>query len=1351
MNITRVLKPRLTFGLGNSQGFGLNSVLADSVVARVQPEPTAGVGPTIRFFDPLGSSQQFVVLDSDAGGVGDGLFGQLDSSVLRVVAYDADFTVVGELFTAAGTPTSDATAMRSLEVIFRDGRRWCFEVIRTEADSTTEPLRSARILRREDASGQGVTLRYDVTVADAYAAEAADPAGYNLDRLWHLASVTGPYGNVASFTYTASPLLQAWPIERIDLPDGNAVTYAYDATGRLTGVAHPDGSQSVFTYFQPADPNLHGIGIFDPAADPTHRRKELFLTKASWSDGTSAPVPVPADRVVRMNNGAGELAFASWERVISGIRSNIYTYWGGNRYDRIEQSRGIILGKSFASVPVFAADGSLDENATTWEPLEAYDGHQYRMARERTDALGRVTDFSIDFTRRITGRTDHADGSSSFTLFESADGTSEFNWVKKETDRLGRVTTFTRDANGNLLTKTVAAGTPAEATETWTRNGRGQPLSYTDANGNTTEYFYSSSGTPASIDGEGYLVRVLDPADAAGGPRPVTQYAYDAQGKLIESTDPAGRAVTYGYDQRNRLTTVGYFDGSQKTYLYGANGSGDENLRVETIDRNGHREVCAFDGADRETACTEAFGTPVAVSTTTIYLTGTEEVLTRTRHGETAAFIFDNKNRVVATTRQPDGGTALTSGRNYDAGQRMRSTTDPYDRGTFHAFDVNDRKVRTVVETTPGAVTLPHDDATAAGVLANDAYLMSLTRLAGPNAGYLIDDCAIDAEGQQITCTDPRGITDAFTYDAQGRRTTAVEAFALSSSFGFDAAGLRLPNNTGSPTPVAARTETVYDPQGNVIEMKTPRVFDTSPEGDVNARTVMTYTGRNLLAKTTEAPGTPIAATTSFTYNLDQTLDQQTDARGNAWSKLWGVCCARIMAVLDPPADVDGDGDLERAATVTRHDFHGNLTHQGRIEDVDDITFPNFQLTGSNSTDLPDAGTLSETTTRYDARHRPVASTSWMVPLGAVDPDNVPIAGGGQSGDPAVEVAGEVQGLTTTYAYDDDLTDGQGLEVAYATQINARLGASFFATGSDGSAMAMTNPEGETSVRFSDGLGRTVLSVDPTGDASSTDFDAVITLAGFGDVVQTTSADPLNHTTSQRTDGAGRTLETIDQLGFVTTYAYDANSNLVSFRDPNGVGEDCGYDLRDRKELCYDTEEGPANARVYGFDANNNLVLSRDASGTDDTCVYDARDRKTVCTDRVGAVTVYAYDPNSNLASITDGEGGLTSYTYDARNLQTLTVYPNDGSQPGGLDPVGGDRVAMAYDGLRRPSSKLDQAGIVTGFAYDLAGRMIERSYAEDADADPATPPVLADQDGFAYDLASRPTGATQGPLRQYA
>ena len=142
--------------------------------------------------------------------------------------------------------------------------------------------------------------------------------------------------------------------------------------------------------------------------------------------------------------------------------------------------------------------------------------------------------------------------------------------------------------------------------------------------------------------------------------------------------------------------------------------------------------------------------------------------------------------------------------------------------------------------------------------------------------------------------------------------------------------------------------------------------------------------------------------------------------------------------------------------------------------------------------------------------------------------------------------------------------------------------------------MAMTNPEGETTVRFSDGLGRTVLErLTPPATPAPPTMTRSSRSPASATWCRPTSADPLNHTTAQRTDGAGRTLETEDQLGFVTTYAYDANSNLVSFRDPNGVGEDCGYDLRDRKELCRDTEEvAEGTSRVYGFDANNNLVLT---------------------------------------------------------------------------------------------------------------------------------------------------------------
>lgn len=1308
LEIKRVHKEnRSLYTAPGSASFGINVGLSIDIGLGFKTDSNGGV---IVQVDDFGAVGAYYILKDSTDGVNDGIFPGEDLSII-------DF----RMFAAGGVLTGDLSLAETGEINFVDGRRYTFDVF----DEFNGKV-CGRVTRREDRNGNAIVIDY------LWPRDDSDPAmGTDRRRLWIKDTVTDAYGNQAVFSYdTSRPAgWGRYVVDQIDLPNGEVVKYTYNerdntGLGRLTGVEHADGTNSTFDYGFDADTNTDTIQIYDPAADGTHRTKTAHFTPNGTAGGGQ-----PVGRIRKVVNGAGETSYAIWTASGPSGQNITYAFQGGNQIRRFFHVGSQLLRSENAVTVVATPNGF--EYPDGWEVIQAFSRHRDRMPRDTEDALGRTTLYrDLDFSRRIYPRVVHPDNTTSITEHDTA-----FNWVTRETDRLGRVTDYQLDARGNRLSKTEAFGTADAATWSWTYNSLGQPLTATDANGNVTEYFYSPSGSVTAINNNagGYLVRKLEPSDTPGGPRAEFVYGWDvANGGLLTSvTDPLGRVVSYVYDERNRVTSINYFDGSNETYAYGSDapggGEGDGNLIVSMTDRNGNLTRIVYDDHGHKIEEIVADGSPVEERTTWLYLYGTNDlVLSRTRFGETTTNEFDGYNRRVATTVQPNGGTALTSTRSYDGVRRMRTEVDAYGRGTFYLYDINDRLIRTVQETVPGAITLPAPaDSTPADVLANDAYLAGLSRATGSNVAYLLSDSTFDAEGQVLSRTDGRGITDTFTYDIQGRRTSATEA---------------------SGSAVAARSETVYDPQGNVIEVKTPRVFDTGPEGNANARTVMTYTGRNLMATRTEAPTTAEAATTSYVYNLDKTLAEQTDARGNAWARLWGECCARIMAVIDPPADVDGDGDLERSATVTRHDFYGNLTHEGRVEDVDQVTFPNFQATGSNSTDLPDAGTLSETTTRFDARHRPIASTRWLVPLGSVDPDNVPIAGGGQSGDPAVTIGGEVQGLTTTYAYDDDLTDGQGLEVAHTTAINDRLGAGFFTTGSDGYAVAMTNPEGETTVRFSDAAGRTVLTVDPTGDASSVDYDTVVTLAGFGDVVQTTSADPLDHQASQRSDGVGRTLETEDQLGFVTTYAYDANSNLVSFRDPNGVGEDCSFDLRDRKELCQDTQEiAEGTSRVYGYDANNNLVLSRDAAGTDDTCVYDARDRKTVCTDRVGAVTVYAYDPNSNLASITDGEGGLTSYTYDARNLQTLTVYPNDGEQPGGLDPVGGDRVAMAYDGLRRPSAKTDQAAIVTGFGYDLAGRMIERSYSTDNDADPATPPVLADTDTVTYDLASRPLELRKG------
>nr|MCU0711656.1 hypothetical protein [Pirellula sp.] len=63
--------------------------------------------------------------------------------------------------------------------------------------------------------------------------------------------------------------------------------------------------------------------------------------------------------------------------------------------------------------------------------------------------------------------------------------------------------------------------------------------------------------------------------------------------------------------------------------------------------------------------------------------------------------------------------------------------------------------------------------------------------------------------------------------------------------------------------------ETYYDDANHVIEVRTPRYFDSSDtEGFQKARETWTYNGRGLVATHTEATGSTIAATESFTYDL---------------------------------------------------------------------------------------------------------------------------------------------------------------------------------------------------------------------------------------------------------------------------------------------------------------------------------------------------------------------------------------------------------------------------------------------------------------------------------------------------
>jgi RHS repeat-associated protein len=1149
-----------------------------------------------------------------------------------------------------------------------DGQKLTFEIIRTDTSSATAN-RFGRLSRRADRNGNAIVI------AHQYPAGASDAAlGFDRTNLWKIATVTDAYGRQAAFTYSPQQKAGRWVVSRIDLPNGQNVQYSYDApsVSGLSGAVHPDGTVTTISATPDAATQTVVMHYFDGAAEGATRKKDLYLTSWAWVDPVTHQITVQQTNLARkIVNGAGEISDVT--RTAEDLSTNhlvFYSYEGGNSISRYTTD---IWGGPVQLDQAIGANINQDPTAYTYQPIASYtmSGAYFKLLGER-DVLGRSTAYDRDLITGALKRTTFPDGSSSTATY------NPFVQPLVEVDRIGRKTQYVYDSWGNLLSKTVAMGTPDQATWKWTYDtsappsgdatspspSRGQPVTATDANGNVTTYTY----TP-----ERYLASVTEPPDAPGGPQAVTSYTYDASGRLTSMTDPRGRVTQYAYDLRNRVTSIGYGDGSVETLVHGT--GPDANLLVQKTDRLGVVETYAYDAAGREAQRITALGKPEAVSRSCAYLAGTELPTGCTDRGERTAYAYDDRNRRVATTVQPSTATALTETTAYDEAQRVESVTDAYGRRTFRVYDINDRVVRVVRETVPGAVTPPASPIDPSTQTQRDAYLIGLPRVLAGNASYLVRETTYDAAGQVLSQLDGRGVATTFAHDGQGRSTREIKA---------------------AGKPEAGRTEYDYDPQGNRIRMRSPRHF-TEPGGFV---TQYTYTGRNLLAGTTWALGRPEQATESYGYDLDQKRSLRIDGRGNAWSTVWSLSTGHHQAEIEPAADVDGDASTPdtRATRVGNRDSLDHVTHAYVAQDASQLP---------NEAALRDpSSTVTEITTRHDGLYRPIARTVWMVELGPVDENNPPIAG-----DPGYPAS---MGLTMRWAYDDDLTDGAGLDAAYSGHL-AGLG---FGPGSDGSAVEETNPAGEKSVKVYDGIGRVVLTIDGVGDVTATARDGLVsgTPGAPGALVETSTADGLGHVTRSRADGEGRVLATIDALGAVTTTAHDAAGNPVSRRDPNGVGHDVVYDGRNREIARTDTQ---GDSTQSAYDAQGNLVADRDGLGHASIHVFDGRDRKLLFMDRNGSTTSYAYDGNGNMLGLTDAQGGQTTWGHDARNKVVSEVFPDNGVR------------TYAHDAAQRVIARTDQRGDETRYLHDRAGRMLARSYPDGLD------------DTFTYDSASRMLSAT--------
>lgn len=1179
------------------------------------------------------------------------------------------------LLDGQGQETQNQAAARSAVLTAHNGWKYTFEIIRVAADPAALQ-RFGRLIREEDRHGNAVVISYQL------AADAPDAVvGVDRSKLWKMSQISDAYGRSVIVSYHAAKKDGRWVVATLQAPSGAQYQYVYKENNQLglTSVIFPDGRKATFSTAPDAATQTTVLRVQDPTGEGARLRQDVYLTNATWIDPAPPHTPhAQTPNMVRMVvDGKGDVAYLNYS-VFDAVmgKPTYYVYEGGHSLYRyrhaawgsvveVEQAIGWDLGGAQPEVGLLATFNYQRRAAVTIEPV-------CHRVTSRTDGADHKTTETRDLVTGALKNVTYPDGSFVQASYDA------FRQPTVMRDRVGRITEDKYDvAKGDLVSRKTPDGVLHELEH----NGLGQQVKARVDGVDVQTFVY---------DGASRLALVAEPTEIPGDPDAVIVYSHGNAGQISSVTDPVGRQTAYAYDVEERLITVSHPDQTVEHHSFGTGPNNGGRPDLDT-DRLGAVTRHDYDANGEEIARVSFLSPLVSLSRGCTYLKGTTLPERCTDRGDATTYEYDDANRQIKVTQQVGATSSLTRTTVYDYMNRAVSTTDPHGRSTYLAYDQNNRKIREIREMIAGSV-VPLPLPTPQLPLSYNYMLLQLPRALGQNPPYEVQDFKYDASGAEVLRIDGRGVRWSSSYDAKGRLSQQIE------------------NSAGAPD-AQAKTEYDHDARDNRARVRHPRHTPGSP-----FVTAHTYSARNLLTGTTSALGRPEQAEEAYLYGADQRVRRRLDARGNPWDTVWSQATGLQMAEIDPPADVDGNANTAdtRAIHAAVRDSLGQVTHEFVAPDASPFVDVASFAVNEAAFDHP-LFAESEITTRHDRLHRRTARTVWLVSPGLVDRNNPPIAG-----DPGYPAS---HGLTTRWVYDDDLTDGVGLDALYG---GAYLAGLDLGPGGDGSAVEETNPMGERSVTIHDGIGRVIETIDALGQATRIVHDQpfapppgfpaacpLIQPGAAGDKVlfETITTDPLGHSTSVITDGADRKVGTRDAEGNISSLGLDPACNILCARDPNGVGHDSVFDGLGREISRTDTQ---GDTVLYAYDKEDELVQTIDALGVASTAVYDGRKQKTSSTDRLGATTLYSYDPSGNPLDRTDPEGFTLSYLHDARGLKIGEGYP------------GGSTRSFAYDAARRPLSMIDQAGNATAFTHDPANRLIARSYSDG--------PV----DTFVYDDADR-------------
>lgn len=443
--------------------------------------------------------------------------------------------------------------------------------------------------------------------------QITDEAGkvwkYTYNGKGQVLTATNPLGGVMTSTYDpAGNLLTVQPpemgttsyiydlrhrITQITRPGGAQVTLAYDGKDRL--ISQTDERTKVWQYTYDNNNNL--TVVTDPDTETTTNSYDVLDRMTATTDRLSQPTSMTFDSrrllssLTNPNGGVINLTYDDRRRMTgledAGGQDWLFTYDNEGR---------LVTTQTPVDPPDVRKLNKLGFVTQSVDPL----GNTRNLTRDAMqrvtssiDPLGRVTNFAFDKRGCLVSATEQGTGTAKY----DRDGLGH---VTKLTDPNGGVWSMVYQKAGRLTKVTDPLG---KAT-TITYDSRGRPLTSTFADAHTCTMGYDAASNPtSSVFSAGpnllFTYDNLNRLTSANG----VAFEYDAEGRL-SNCEQNTHDFTATYDNGGRLLTVSYLDGAF-TVTYGYD---SRNRLTSVTDSEGTSIVMGYDNAGRLTSQTRTPG-----------------------------------------------------------------------------------------------------------------------------------------------------------------------------------------------------------------------------------------------------------------------------------------------------------------------------------------------------------------------------------------------------------------------------------------------------------------------------------------------------------------------------------------------------------------------------------------------------------------------------------------------------------------------------------------------------------------------------------------------------------------------